>query len=127
VLTATDGSETATLTFLNFDGTLDFSSDGDGGTLITDPPAAEKVVVSGNDNFIFHPSLGADAGIAASADHTAELERLTSAQAQHWSPIIGNDAHDDAIDFVHHGDAVTASDSGAAHWHLALYNAVHLY
>ncbi len=40
VLTATDGSDSASLTFDNFNATLDFASDGNGGTLITDPPAA---------------------------------------------------------------------------------------
>jgi probable HAF family extracellular repeat protein len=40
LLTVSDGSNTANLTFDNFNATLDFASDGDGGTLITDPPAA---------------------------------------------------------------------------------------
>jgi hypothetical protein len=35
----TDGSHSASLTFDDFNGTLDFASDGNGGTLITDPPA----------------------------------------------------------------------------------------
>ena len=43
VLTATDGSEVVTLTFDNFDGTLDFASNGNGGTLIYDPPASDTV------------------------------------------------------------------------------------
>ena len=38
VLGVSDGSTTASLTFDNFNGTLDFASDGNGGTLITDPP-----------------------------------------------------------------------------------------
>ena len=40
VLTVSDGSDTVSLTLDNFDATLDFASDGNGGTLITDPPAA---------------------------------------------------------------------------------------
>jgi hypothetical protein len=40
LLTVADGTHTASITFDNFKGTLDFASDGDGGTLITDPPAA---------------------------------------------------------------------------------------
>ena len=43
VLTVTDGSEVTTLTFDNFNGTLDFASDGNGGTLIYDPPANGSV------------------------------------------------------------------------------------
>jgi hypothetical protein len=40
LLSVTDGSHTASFTFDNFDATLDFASDGNGGTLITDPPAS---------------------------------------------------------------------------------------
>jgi hypothetical protein len=40
LLTVTDGVNTASFTFDNFNGTLAFSSDGNGGTLITDPPTA---------------------------------------------------------------------------------------
>jgi hypothetical protein len=43
VLTATNGGNVATLTFDNFSGTLNFASDGSGGTLITDPSAANSV------------------------------------------------------------------------------------
>jgi hypothetical protein len=47
LLTATDGSNVATLTFLNFDETLDFASDGNGGTLITDPPTNASATAEG--------------------------------------------------------------------------------
>ena len=40
LLAVTDGNHTASLTFVNFNATLDFASDGNGGTLITDPPLA---------------------------------------------------------------------------------------
>jgi hypothetical protein len=40
LLTVTDGTNTANITFDNFDAKLDFASDGNGGTLITDPPAS---------------------------------------------------------------------------------------
>jgi hypothetical protein len=40
LLTVADGTHTASITFDNFNGTLDFASDGDGGTLITDPSAS---------------------------------------------------------------------------------------
>jgi len=141
VLTVTDGTNTASLTFVDFTGTFKFASDGQGGTDIFDPPTtgtnghhagltpATSVSLGGpgNDNFLFHPSLGADTGNANSPDDAAELERFTSAQAQHWSPLISNAAHDDAIDFVHHSDGITPSDLNAAHWHLALQSAVHLH
>jgi hypothetical protein len=43
VLTVTDGSETAHLTFAGFDGTFGFASDGKGGTIITDPAVTTHV------------------------------------------------------------------------------------
>ena len=46
VLTATDGSNVATLTFDDFNGTLSFASDGDKGTLITDPPQTAEGAIS---------------------------------------------------------------------------------
>ena len=132
VLTVTDGTNTASLTFVNFAGSFKFASDGQGGTDIFDPPAnSSGAPVSiggpGNDNFIFHPSLGANAGNSNGPDDAAELERLSAAQAQHWSPLIGSDAHNDAIEFVHHSDSTMLPDSNAAHWHLAMHNAVNLH
>jgi hypothetical protein len=40
LLTITDGTHSASITFDNFNATLDFASDGNGGTLITDPPTS---------------------------------------------------------------------------------------
>ena len=39
LLTVTDGTNSASITFDDFNATLDFASDGNGGTLITDPPS----------------------------------------------------------------------------------------
>ncbi|MGC1777862.1 MAG: hypothetical protein WBB34_07930, partial [Xanthobacteraceae bacterium] len=39
VLTVTDGTHTASITFDDFNGTLDFASDGNGGTDVFDPPS----------------------------------------------------------------------------------------
>src|SRR5262249_52014839 len=40
LLTVSDGSTIANLTFDNFNGALSFAADGHGGTLVTDPPAS---------------------------------------------------------------------------------------
>ena len=109
------------------------ASDGHGGADNLDIAGAEFLRRAGvdggpgNDNFIFHPSLGANAGNSNGPDNAAELERLSTAQAQHWSPLIGSDAHADAIEFVHHSDGTMPADSNAAHWHLAMHNAVNLH
>ncbi|MGN6749317.1 MAG: beta strand repeat-containing protein, partial [Xanthobacteraceae bacterium] len=50
VLTATDGSATAVLIFENFDGTLQFASDGKGGTVITDSSASSAIAVDGSNS-----------------------------------------------------------------------------
>ena len=74
VLSVTDGSHSASLTFVDFNGTLDFASDGNGGTLITDPPAdggspgASPVVVANGDQFVFKPSSDG-AGSHTMLDH----------------------------------------------------------
>ena len=46
LLTVTDGTNSASITFDDFNATLDFASDGNGGTLITDPPAASGNEIS---------------------------------------------------------------------------------
>ena len=66
LLSVTDGSHAASFTFDNFKATLDFASDGKGGTLITDPPAAgvnaqdfiHTVLhdLDPNGSFVFNPS-----------------------------------------------------------------------
>ena len=66
LLTVTDGTHAASLTFVNFDETFSLASDGHGGTLITDPPATNSSNMSvsiggvGNDTFVFKPGIGPD-------------------------------------------------------------------
>ncbi|HMK70186.1 MAG TPA: hypothetical protein VK442_04360, partial [Xanthobacteraceae bacterium] len=133
VLALKNGTATVTLTFDDFNGTLNVASDGNGGTLITDPPATQScssqvsIGCPGNDNFIFHPSLGADPSGYNAPDDAAELEHLTSAQAQRWSAIVGYGPHEDVIDFVHHGDTLTSADLNPAPWHQALQYGLHLH
>jgi hypothetical protein len=70
-LSVTDGSHSASLTFDNFNGTLDFASDGNGGTLVTDPPAnaappsTNPVVVASGDQFVFKAWGGAGSNVVA--------------------------------------------------------------
>jgi hypothetical protein len=58
LLTVSDGTNAASLTFVNFDGTLKFASDGNGGTLITDPPATANG--QGGGSFGWHFAHGND-------------------------------------------------------------------
>ena len=61
LLTVTDGTHAASFTFDNFNGTLSFASDGNGGTLITDPAAtgsntSVSVGGPGNDTLCSNPA-----------------------------------------------------------------------
>src|SRR5207253_162341 len=47
-LTVSDGTNTQTFHLSGFSGTLQFSADGMGGTLITDPPASSPAATLGN-------------------------------------------------------------------------------
>ncbi len=102
LLTVTDGSNTAHITFDNFHATLDFASDGNGGTLITDPPAAGSAGHSsasapvkwgmnfGDDKINFDPVEPGNqpAGAAASDPEKAV-------------PTVGDSGHDN---FVFHAN-----------------------
>ena len=80
LLAVTDGSNTASITFDDFNATLDFASDGNGGTLITDPPAsgssgatsiarADWGMKFGDDKFAFASGQATDqSGDAAGPD-----------------------------------------------------------
>ena len=178
LLTVSDGTNAASLTFVNFDGTLNFASDGNGGTLITDPPKASSSYDSpstadaaptlvelalgrdqfnfgsgwtagqsdgvsaaegqrassenqsasvslggpGNDNFIFHPSLGTDVRHFEPPAAATEFDQFSSAQDRHWSSLVKADA----IEFTPHSDGIMPPDLDASHWHLALQHAFHL-
>ena len=128
VLSLKDGTATVTLTFDDFNGTLSVASDGNGGTLITDPPATSQaspsVSVGGrdNDNFHFRPGLGADTGHFDPPTDTTEYGQFTSPAEQHWASQI----KEDAVECVHVGYANTPPELDATHWH-ALHNAFHLH
>ena len=110
LLTATDGTNTAQLTFVDFNGTLDFASDGDGGTLITDPPAsgpssnpADRALFDWAMKFGDHKiGLGADASANQSGDGTG----ANSAQGTLVSAYDANDH------FIFHQDFGTTGDLG---------------
>ena len=120
VVALTDGSgDTLTLTFDDFSGTLNIASDGHGGTLITDPPATSQANPSvsigglGNDNFVFPPGLGTDAGSFNPQADPTEFAQFNSPLEQHWLSQI----KEDAIECVHAGEANTLTDLDTAHWH----------
>ena len=136
LLTVTDGSHSASLTFDNFDGTLSFASDGNGGTLITDPPATRSSNPSpsvsvggpGNDNFVFQPGIGADtvANFNPQVD-TIELDHFANVQnVQQLAALIGTDAHGDAVIELGHNDSITLPGVTQSYLQAHLQSLVHL-
>ena len=135
LLTVTDGTHAASFTFDNFNGTLSFASDGNGGTLITDPPApnSSKTSVSiggpGNDTFVFKPDIGADTivNFNPQAD-TIELDHFANVHnVQQLAAAITADAHGDAMIALGHGDSIDIPGVTPSYLQAHLQSLVHLH
>jgi hypothetical protein len=103
LLTVTDtvSGITDTISMKNVSGSFTAQSDGNGGTLITDPPPSAKVAVS-NDAFVFASNLGEN-------------------------PSVNFNAHNDGFDSSHSGFADLAAMLTQAHedgMHLVAHDAV---
>ena len=135
VLTVTDGSQSASLTFVDFNGTFKFASDGHGGTLITDPPATSCSATSvsvggcGNDSFVFHPGEGAKtlANFNPLADNI-ELDHFANIQnVQELASLITTDAHGGAFIHLGHSDSIDIPGVTAGYLQAHLQSLVHLH
>ena len=135
VLTVTDGTHAASLTFVNFEGTFSFASDGHDGTIITDPPATNSsnmsVSVGGasNDTFVFKPGMGADTivNFNPQAD-TIELDHFANVQnAQALAAVVTTDVHGDAVVELGHGDSITIPGMTPSYLQAHLQSLVHLH
>ena len=105
----------ATFTFDNFDGSLAFTSDHNGGTLITDPPAASastspsvSIGGAGNDTFMFHPGEGTQTVNNFNPQHESiELDHFANIQnVQELAAAITPDVHGNAVLELGHGDSI---------------------
>uniref|UniRef100_UPI003F9E7153 beta strand repeat-containing protein n=1 Tax=Mycobacterium sp. TaxID=1785 RepID=UPI003F9E7153 len=135
LLTVTDGTHAASFTFDNFNGTLSFASDGNGGTLITDPPAPNSSNMSvsiggpGNDTFVFKPDIGADTivNFNPQAD-TIELDHFANVHnVQQLAAAITADAHGDAMIALGHGDSIDIPGVTPSYLQAHLQSLVHLH
>jgi hypothetical protein len=87
VLTVTDGSETAHLTFDNFDGTFSFASDGKGGTIITDPVATGS---AGNvASFLSAAGTNSDKGASLDSGQNGRTTTTASLGNDHTTDLSG--------------------------------------
>jgi len=123
----TDGTNNASFTFDNFspNATFSFASDGNGGTLILDPPAPAAATASGsgdNFKFIFHPGDGM--GIVAHSDWRHEATAFDHTPALSGSSTPGEILRDWLME-PGHLDHMTNSTLQALQAHLD--SAVHLH
>jgi hypothetical protein len=136
LLTVTDGSHSASLVFDKFDGTLSLTSDGNGGTLITDPPTthssnpspAVSVGGHGNDSFLFHPGISADTITSLSLQvDTIELDHFANIQGvRQLATLTGTDAHAGGVIELGHSDSVTLPGVTQSYFQAHLQSLAHL-
>ena len=86
LLSVTDGTHSASLTFDNFNATLDFASDGNGGTLITDPPAA---AAPSEPSVLSTAAAGGASGTLSFADHDP-ADAITASVTPDGTNYVGN-------------------------------------
>ena len=101
---------TDTIKFAGVVGSFSAQTDGNGGTLISDPPAT--VTVS-HDSFVFAPNLGENTSTNFNAHNDAidpgksEFADFAALLAQEHQDGAISIAHD-ATDIMHHAEALTA-------------------
>jgi hypothetical protein len=123
VLTVSDGTHTANLTFANFSDTFVFKTDGNGGTLVFDPPAATPNAATDlGSNFAFLPGLGAGTTTILDTSHdpvglAPTVEQLNS--------LVTTDSYTTAAIDLGHDTAVPVMSPQQLQ--AVLGNAVHLH
>ena len=136
LLKVTDGTHAASFTFDNFNGTLSFASDGNGGTLITDPPVTTNssnpsvsVGGPGNDTFVFHPGEGAQTvNNFNPQNETIELDHFANIQnVQELAAAITPDVHGNAVLELGHGDSIAIPGVSATFLQQNIQSLVHLH
>ncbi|WP_213737477.1 autotransporter-associated beta strand repeat-containing protein [Bradyrhizobium sp. dw_411] len=135
VLTVTDGINTAELTFSNFNSSFKFASDGNGGTLIFDPPAsaapnapaASDAPAEPGHNFVFRPGLGAQGpGGSDFGRDTFDLSHFINPPAAQWAQLpVHEDQSHATFDPAH--DYGTIAGTTPQHLHAFFTSGVHLH
>ena len=129
----TDG-HTITIDNFNF-GNLEKASDGDGGTIIFDPPAAASTSPSvsiggaGNDTFVLRPGGGSQTVNSFDPEHdTMELDQFANIHnVQELAAAITPDMHGNAVLELGHGDSIAIPGVSATFLQQNLQNLVHLH
>ena len=126
-----------TITIDNFDfSNLEKASDGHGGTIIFDPPAAANtnppsvsIGGAGNDTFVFHPGGGSQTVNNFDPQHdTIELDQFANIHnVQELAAAITPDVHGNAVLELGHGDNIAIPGVNATFLQQHLQNLVHLH
>jgi hypothetical protein len=127
----------ATITIDNFDfRNLEKASDGQGGTIIFDPPAsanANPLSVSiggaGDDTFVFHPGEGSQTVNSFDQQHdTIELDQFANIHnVQELAAAITPDMHGNAVLELGHGDSIAIPGVSATYLQQNLQSLAHLH
>jgi hypothetical protein len=133
VLTVSDGTNTAHLTFSNFNSGFVFASDGSGGTLIYDPPASPMAAAGLNSielghNFIFRPGMGVEAASTFDSGHdTFAFNRFANpSAATQWMQLVASEEHNNAAIEPWH-EVGTLAGTAPQHLQAVLTSVVHLH
>jgi hypothetical protein len=125
-----------TITIDNFDfSNLEKASDGHGGTIIFDSPAAASTSPSvsiggaGNDTFVFHPGGGSQTVNNFDPQHdTIELDQFANIHnVQELAAAITPDMHGNAVLELGHGDSIAIPGVSATYLQHNLQSLVHLH
>ena len=83
----------------------------------------------GNDNFVFHPGIGADTIVNFDPQKdTIELDQFANVQSvQQLASMIATDAHGDAVIDLGHNDSITLPGMTPAQLQQMLQSVVHLH
>ena len=114
---------------------MEKASDGQGGTIIFDPPAAAStspsvsVGVAGNDTFVFHPGESLQTINNFDPHHEAiELDQFANIHnVQELAAAITPDMHGNAVLELGHGDSIAIPGVSATFLQQNLQNLVHLH
>jgi hypothetical protein len=127
----------AAITVDNFDfRNLEKASDGQGGTIIFDPPAAANtnppsisIGGAGNDTFVFHPGEGLQTVNNFDPQHDAiELDQFAKIHnVQELAAAINPDVHGNAVIELGHGDSIAIPGVSSTFLQQNLQSLVHLH
>ena len=134
LLTVTDGTHVASLTFLNFDGTFDFVSDGR--MVEHSSPIRPRLIAARQPRLklaaipsVFKAGFGADTILNFNQhSDSIQLDNFSNIQSfQQLTSLIATNAHGDAVMELGHSDSITLPGMAPSYLQAHLQSLVHLH